>query len=332
MDSVLAFFKDVRAIASFRNDDKPKQRSHSDDTIKQRSRLGDTTSLDSPLENQTSDLIIVVMGATGSGKSTFINLFFDHEEAPVGKRLGSHTQKVNAYALPVDRGYQSRIVLVDTPGFDDSKGDDWEILKQISGWLAHSYRADTKVAGVIYCQNMLHNRWSGASDRSFQMFQKICGPAAARKIVLMTTMWGMMTDDHILEEREQELKAAYWKSMIKRGSVVRRSRLSRDAALDTLDYILMKNAYYPLLHQNEIVELGMSLSQTQAGRGLLESYQKLIGEHKREATKLREEGGSTQEVEEIEARMRKAGEALKEARGDLRIPRLWRVLFLKFEL
>jgi hypothetical protein len=56
--------------------------------------------------------------------------------ARVGCSLKSCTQKIEPSIItpPNDR----RIVLVDTPGFDDTFIDDTEILRRIAIWLAKS--------------------------------------------------------------------------------------------------------------------------------------------------------------------------------------------------
>lgn len=60
----------------------------------------------------------------------------------VGHEITSCTSKIE-YAIidpipdyPALRG--RRLVIVDTPGFDDTYEDDVEILRRISGWLAAS--------------------------------------------------------------------------------------------------------------------------------------------------------------------------------------------------
>lgn len=64
------------------------------------------------------------------------------EGPSVGHGLESCTPNVAHYTvqLPDDHLYfpSRRLVMVDTPGFDDSHRDDSEILRRIGVWLAHS--------------------------------------------------------------------------------------------------------------------------------------------------------------------------------------------------
>lgn len=59
--------------------------------------------------------------------------------APVGKELHSSTANVHHYIVdkhPFDD--DRRLILVDTPGFDDTYNDDAEILRRIAFWLGRS--------------------------------------------------------------------------------------------------------------------------------------------------------------------------------------------------
>ena len=91
------------------------------------------------------------MGATGSGKSTvsrvyspimarssstcpqFINLA-SSSNLRVGMKLGSCTAEVQlADEFTLD---ERRVILIDTPGFDDTSKSDTDVLKMIAAFLA----------------------------------------------------------------------------------------------------------------------------------------------------------------------------------------------------
>jgi nitrogenase molybdenum-iron protein alpha/beta subunit len=55
--------------------------------------------------------------------------------AVVGDDLKSCTQEVRAFGCLHPNGSGRKVVIVDTPGFDDSEGMDYEILKAIARWL-----------------------------------------------------------------------------------------------------------------------------------------------------------------------------------------------------
>ena len=56
----------------------------------------------------------------------------------VGHELNSCTASIQHVIIPHPTDEGRRIILVDTPGFDDTYTPDVEILKRISLWLARS--------------------------------------------------------------------------------------------------------------------------------------------------------------------------------------------------
>jgi GTP1/Obg family GTP-binding protein len=101
------------------------------------------------------------MGATGSGKSTVRCLFLHQpwivEKANYSPSVGNDSQFINLVSgsrLGVGGGLRShtktvqlagafdldgrRVVLIDTPGFDDTTLSDTDVLKMIAAFLATS--------------------------------------------------------------------------------------------------------------------------------------------------------------------------------------------------
>ena len=77
------------------------------------------------------DKFIILLGATGVGKSTFINAITESSKCQVSKGAKSCTKDINIVKL-FDSGYN--YYFVDTPGLNDSMGDSnhIELLKKIS--------------------------------------------------------------------------------------------------------------------------------------------------------------------------------------------------------
>jgi len=74
---------------------------------------------------------------------TFIKKIIDTLAGQQGQRakdsLASVTQDLEAYRILDHEQYKSRIVLVDTPGFDDIERTDEQILELIGKWLEKTY-------------------------------------------------------------------------------------------------------------------------------------------------------------------------------------------------
>ncbi len=64
--------------------------------------------------------------------------------------------------VPVQIG-QSKVLLIDTPGFDDSKRSDTEILTEISRLLATQYKLVVTLKGIIYLHRITDNRFQGSA-------------------------------------------------------------------------------------------------------------------------------------------------------------------------
>ena len=73
----------------------------------------------------------------------FINKIIDTLTGQPGRRAGeslkSVTKNLHASRILDHERYGSRIVLVDTPGFDDLEKSDLDILKLIGNWLKKTY-------------------------------------------------------------------------------------------------------------------------------------------------------------------------------------------------
>jgi len=98
------------------------------------------------------EIVIAVMGATGSGKTTFINLL-SGSTLRIGKGLQSCTSVVQAAAPFELDGRQ--VILIDMPGFDDTTKSDTTILKMIANFLATT-QVDTVRPHINVVANTLH--------------------------------------------------------------------------------------------------------------------------------------------------------------------------------
>jgi len=226
------------------------------------------------------------MGATGSGKTTFINLA-SGSQFPVGHGLESCTEVVSAAApfMFEDR----RVVLIDTPGFDDTTKSDSEVLRLIATFLSTTYNEGKKLSGVIYLHRISDFRMGGVSKRNFKMFRDLCGETTLKNVVIVTNMWNKVS----LEEGEaRETQLATTNQFFKPALDKQAQLLRHDNTLESTRIILrylISNNPLALRIQEELVDERKDLSQTDAGaalnRELLESeakYQQELCQMKKE--------------------------------------------------
>jgi len=224
------------------------------------------------------------MGATGSGKTQFINKA-SGSSLRVGLNLESCTAEVQlADEFTLD---ERKVILIDTPGFDDTNKSDTDILKLIAAFLATTYEAGSKVAGVIYIHRISDRRFTGIAGRNFKMFRELCGDSTLRNVILVTNMWGEVTKD-VGESRERELTTNFFKQVLDKGAQLARHQNTTQSAHDIIRRI-MKNQPVVLQIQRELVDEHKDIIDTAAGDAVNKEIKEQIKRHQAEMKAVQEE-------------------------------------------
>lgn len=233
------------------------------------------------------DIIIAVMGITGCGKTTFVNLFAQ-EPLEVGHGLDSCTVSVQVATCRTEDG--TKIYLVDTPGFDDTYRSDSEILREVALWLNKAHMENVKLSGIIFLQRISDFRIGGSGIKNIKMFQKLCGEETLASVVLATTMWDQV-DRRSAKEREEQLKREpqLWKKMIDHGSKVYRHDNEKRSATKIIDYLIARKRPVTLDIQREMVDQEKDLVDTGAGSELASNVELLIKNYERKLKNLERE-------------------------------------------
>ncbi|KAI6107641.1 hypothetical protein EDD16DRAFT_1712153 [Pisolithus croceorrhizus] len=191
----------------------------------------------------TEDIIIAIMGPTGAGKSSFVAKATNRGNEGVVHALLSHTSEIKATKCIIGG---SNVVLVDTPGFDDTKKSDLQILESISDWL-----------------NKSDNRMAGTPLKNLRVFQKLCGNKAMSQVILVTTMWDEV-EESVGNERLEELEGNYWKMMIAQGSTTYRYMNTLESSRQLLSQLVERKRREVRL-QKQIADKNLELRETDAG-------------------------------------------------------------------
>ncbi|KAF4419188.1 P-loop containing nucleoside triphosphate hydrolase [Fusarium acutatum] len=201
--------------------------------------------------------MIVVMGVTGSGKSYLINRLAGQNIVQEGEDLDSCTQECQM--IPVEIG-NSKVLLIDTPGFDDTERPDADILNEIARVLAAQYSLGFELKGIIYMHRISDIRYSGSNVKTFEIFKRICGQEALKNVLLVTSRWNDI-DEAKGAARERQLRETFWAYMIARGSCIARFHGDYHSA-------------------HEMINEGKDLNETDAGsfvdHGLLRNREKYL--------------------------------------------------------
>ncbi|KAF8883766.1 hypothetical protein CPB84DRAFT_1789768 [Gymnopilus junonius] len=109
---------------------------------------------------EAEDILVLIMGPTGVGKSTFVNQLIkgrgNSNEFQVGHDLDVCTHDMQSIRLPSNPemdfpGHSKRdgfFIAVDTPGLGDTYENAADVLTRIAKWLALSYSPDSYPVGV----------------------------------------------------------------------------------------------------------------------------------------------------------------------------------------
>ncbi|KAG8750968.1 hypothetical protein FRC14_008243 [Serendipita sp. 396] len=81
-----------------------------------------------------ADKVIIVMGPTGAGKSTFIDYAMGGSGQGIGHNMKSCTQDIVVRRTSMGASSQF-FAFVDTPGLDDTHKQDYDILEDIAKFL-----------------------------------------------------------------------------------------------------------------------------------------------------------------------------------------------------
>ncbi|RXW22538.1 hypothetical protein EST38_g3317 [Candolleomyces aberdarensis] len=286
---------------------------------------------------QETDIVIPIMGASGAGKSSFINHLLDHlgstrERVQVGEQLVSCTSQLESVIIDGLTDYWKRIkghriVLVDTPGFDDTYLGDFVILQRIASWLAESYRKKMVLGGVVYLHDISQDRFSGTARRNLEMFNQLCGDSVLDKVVLVTSKWAKVVGRN-LEKREGELKKNHWNTMLDGGARVERLVAGREgesawrivySVLDRVEaHLGVRDAtkFEGLEIQRELVKRHKFLPQTHAARELRNQLQQMLESQTSQMLVLEADAsaGDTEakaRLQEQEAKVKKMAEQIE---------------------
>ncbi|KAF8896196.1 hypothetical protein BD779DRAFT_1466201 [Infundibulicybe gibba] len=235
---------------------------------------------------------------------SFINLL-SSSNLEVGEGLHSCTDRVQvAQPFNLD-GW--KMTLLDTPGFDDTTKTDTHVLDMIATYLKEAYVGGKKLTGIIYIHRISDNRMGGVSTRNLKMFRRLCGENTLRNVAIVTNMWGQV-DRAQGDARECELASNenFFKPVLDKGARLHRHDNGLASGHGILRYLL-GNHPQPLRIQQELVDEGKSISQTDAGMELEKELKEQARMHEEKMRILHEE--TQAEIRRQEEERRKIVEA-----------------------
>ncbi|KIW68353.1 hypothetical protein PV04_04306 [Phialophora macrospora] len=285
----------------------------------------DGTGLAALLPPRKNNVVIAVMGPTGVGKSSFIKTLTGAKDIVIGHGLtsgecssltGLGTQPANDIATSKVQCYNlahegTNFVLVDTPGFDDSRGLDNDVVQEILSWLKSSMGEGLLLSGLIYLHRIIDPRISGTARSNMRLFRELCGSDNLHQVVLATTFWAAV-DDELGQRREAQLleDPKFWKPMAEKGSKAFRLKQDRGECLQILSHIAQKNDKFLVQAQQEM-RRGQEAHETSAGRAMnlgleriKQEYEAQVADERRKQQAVLDEADRRRRAEHREERRR----------------------------
>lgn len=186
-------------------------------------------------------------------------------------------------AVPVEIG-KSKVLLIDTPGFDDTTRTDSDVLTEITKMLSAQYELGVSLKGVIYLHRITDVRYQGSSVKTLNIFKKICGDKALKNVILATTRWN--EEDAIQgANRENQLRTDFWAYMLNHDSVMTRYYGDRDSAIAMASQLISRRSIV-LDIQREMFDEQKTLEQTNAGAFVSDGLSAVKAKHEEEIREL----------------------------------------------
>lgn len=108
---------------------------------------------------------IIVLGETGTGKSSFCNNLCIEPKCVVGEGLNSETERVQGIRC---EGIYNDIFIIDTPGLNDSNGSEQDA--QNINTMNEYIRQNPRIKGIIILLKFTDNRITGSVKDSLKAF------------------------------------------------------------------------------------------------------------------------------------------------------------------
>jgi len=159
--------------------------------------------------------------------------------------------------------------LIDTPGFNDNRQSDGEVLQELAYWLAAAYERGIKLSGLVYLHCIMDNRFPGSAVRALDIFKKMCGEEAFCGVIFATTKWDLVAVDDLAQavNRHEEFRQKVRHDVVKQGGgkVVSLSVAETDVK-NILRHVVGNNRRLTLAFQRQLVDENRHMYETDAGR------------------------------------------------------------------
>lgn len=197
---------------------------------------------------------VIVMGKTGSGKSSLLNALTNTDHFKVGSSIMSETKEVQSYCGKFRANVDSPdIVFIDTPGFFDSSSKDNKIIAKIALSL---HKIGDGVNLVLFCFPAYEIRLDASMQASWKFLKLIMGSAVYEHVVIVLTHGSRLTPQE-LEGSVARMTTEFipylrntLRCKVKEEILIFKKDCEDDGLEEVLNYILENEKYKPEVMQD----------------------------------------------------------------------------------
>lgn len=272
---------------------------------------------DQAQEQEQERPIVLILGLTGAGKTTFLNhLAETNFPVAVDDDMEACTATTQT-AVAIVGGVE--ILLVDTPGFDDPDKSEARVLINVTEWIKNNLRGQHKVTAALYLHSIETTKMYGSNLRNFHLFANLIGGQSMKNVGLVTTHWDTVPNATALR-REAQLSARPWSVYLQHGAQTYRTNNSRQSCRAIARQLLELQPTF-LQIQEEMTRGKKALRDTEAGKHVIKVVEERIQDEKECIAELKkrakdlagEEKADTEKlIAEAEAKLETYMEDLKQ--------------------
>ncbi|KAF9038758.1 hypothetical protein BJ165DRAFT_1531831 [Panaeolus papilionaceus] len=193
-----------------------------------------------PEDVEDEDVFVyLLMGPTGSGKSAFIqSLSSDHNLDISKDSLESVTQEVICYRVVNLTRFGDAVILVDTPGFLDTKLSESRITAKIMDTLHRICQSAITVSATIYYFQPITDIRLGRTKRDAVRLLRAFAESFKIHVVVITTMWNHISSAKRIDDAHHRLSSLKNEIFVRSDGLridIVKFEFSLDSALSILD-------------------------------------------------------------------------------------------------
>ena len=197
----------------------------------------------------------------------------------------------------------TEVLLVDTPGFDDSIRSDGDILLEISTGLAAQNALGVKLLGVIYLHDITAKRMRRSLQQELQLVKLICGVENYEHVLLVTTQWG--DDKRYVEygDRQAQLEDEYWEDLIEGGATVCEFKGTEESARGIVSQLNTGKGITLAIQRQMTAGEHVNLTNTEAGKYAIKARKEMEKEYQQ---LLKSPAAQSEHLEDLKASLAKS--------------------------